>query len=123
MSTKKISPEKIKQAIIEEAIKTKRKHELFEEVKKINDELAKLDENRVVSGSFGFASPTDNMNKTKTGFINDFQNISHVAALAAEMAESEKGSTINEDVLDEVAKLKEENKKLQEELEFLKNKK
>jgi hypothetical protein len=118
-----ISPNKVKQAIIEEAIKIKRKHELYSELKKINSELGQLNEVGMV-GSFGFASPTDAMNKSKTGFANDFQNISHVAALAAEMADSEKNtSTINEDVLDEVAKLKEELKKLQEENESLKNNK
>ena len=120
MSTKKISPETIKQAIIEEAIKTKRKHELFEEVKKIDAELAKLNEGVTMAGSFGFANPADNMNKTKTGFVSDFQNISHVAALAAEMAVSEKTPTINEDVIDEVARLKEELQKLKEENENLK---
>ncbi len=120
MSTKKvISPNTIKKAIIEEAKKTKRKHELYEEVKKINSELALLNEIGMMA-SFGFQGSADNMNKTKTGFANDFQNISHVAELAAEMAASEKAPTINEDVLDEVAKLKEELKKLKEENDTLK---
>ena len=117
---KVISPNKVKQAIIEEAKKIKRKQELYEEIQKINSELGQLNEVGMV-GTFGFVSPTDAMNKTKTGFVNDFQNISHVAALAAEMAESEKSSTMNEDVLDEVAKLKEELQKLKEENEALKN--
>jgi hypothetical protein len=117
---KVISPNAIKQAIIEEAIKTKRKGELYEAVKSINSELAKLNEGMGMVGTFGFASPADNHHKTKTGFINDFQNISHVAALAAEMAATDKGPTINEDVLDEVAKLREELKKLKEENEALK---
>jgi len=120
--SKIISPSAIKQAIIEEAIKTKRKLELYEEVKKINSELASLNEAGMVA-SFGFNTPADAMNISKTGFVSDFQNISHVARLASEMAETEKPASINEDVLDEVAKLKEENKKLQEELESLKNNK
>lgn len=117
-----ISPNAIKQAIIEEALKTKRKQALYEELKKMDSELASLNESMGMAASFGFNSPTDIMNKTKTGFVNDFQNISHVAALAAEFAEADKASTINEDVLDEVAKLKEELKKLKEENESLKNK-
>lgn len=120
---KVISPNAVKQAIIEQALKLKRKHQLYEEVKKINSELASLNESTGMVGSFGFNSVADNMNKTKTGFVNDFQNISHVAALAAEMDASDKTKSINEDVLDEVAKLKEELQKLREENESLKNNK
>lgn len=123
MHNKKIiSPSLIKQAIVETAIKTKRKQELFEEVKRIDAELAKLNESSM-TGSFGFANPNDAMNRSKDGFVNDFQNISHIAALAAEMDASDKVASINEDVIDEVAKLKEELKKLQEENASLKNKK
>lgn len=122
MSDKKvISPSSIKQAIVEQAIKLKRKTELFEEVKKINSELGQLNEVGMV-GSFGFASASDGMNKTKTGFVNDFQSISHVAELVAEM-DAEKADTITEDVLDEVAKLKIELQKLKEENEALKGSK
>ena len=116
---KVISPNAIKQAIIEEAFKLKRKGELYVEVKKINSELATLNEGIGMVGSFGFSSPADVANKTKTGFA-DIQNISHVAALAAEMDASDKVKAINEDVLDEVAKLKEELQKLKEENEVLK---
>jgi chromosome segregation ATPase len=124
MSDKKIiSPNTIKQTIVEEALKLKKKKELYESIKQINSELAQLNEIGMV-GSFGFQGPNDAMNKSKTGFVNDFQNISHVAALAAEMAEEEKATApINEDVLDEVAKLKEELQKLKEENETLKNEK
>jgi hypothetical protein len=120
---KVISPNAVKQAIIEEAFKLKRKQELYEAIKTINSELGQLNEAGMVA-SFGFATPSDNMNKTKTGFVNDFQNISHVAALAAEMDAADKAaSPINEDVLDEVAKLKEELQKLKEENESLKKSK
>lgn len=123
MSDKKIiSPNAIKQSIVEEALKLKKKRELYESIKQINSELAQLNEIGMV-GSFGFQSPNDAMNKTKTGFVNDFQNISHVAALAAEMAEEETVAPINEDVIDEVARLKEELQKLKEENEALKNEK
>ena len=119
---KVISPIAVKQAIIEEAFKLKRKYELYEEVKKINSELGKLNEGMGMVASFGFSTPTDNMNVTKTGFVNS-QNISHVASLASEMDASDKIKAMNEDVLDEVAKLKEELQKLKEENEHLKNSK
>lgn len=120
---KVISPNAVKQAIIEEAFKLKRKQELYEAIKNINSELSQLNEVGMIA-SFGFATPSDNMNKTKTGFVNDFQNISHVAALAAEMDAADKAANpINEDVLDEVAKLKEELQKLKEENESLKKSK
>lgn len=123
MSNKKvISPNAIKQAIVEEALRIKRKKELYESVKQINSELKQLNEVGMV-GSFGFAAPNDNINKSKTGFVNDFQHISHVAELAAEFASEDNASAINEDSLNEVDKLKEEIKKLQEENEALKNSK
>ena len=116
---KVISPNAIKQAIVEEAFKMKRKQEIFVELQKMNAELQKMNEHSMV-GSFGFQTPADNMNKTKTGFVNDFQNISHIAALAAEFAEADK-ATVNEDVVnEELSKLKEEIKKLQEENAALK---
>lgn len=121
MSKKIISPNTIREAIVAEALKLKRKKELFEAVKQINTELSQLNEASMV-GSFGFAAPGDNMNKTKTGFVNDFQSISHVAELAAEMAETEKPA-VNEDILSETEKLKEEIAKLKAENEALKNNK
>lgn len=116
---KVISPNAIKQAIVEGALKEKRKKELFEEVKKINSELEALNEVGMVA-SFGFKTPNDAMNISKTGFVNDM-NISRIAELSAEM--SSDAPTMNEDVLDEVAKLKEELKKLKEENDSLKSKK
>lgn len=120
MAKKIISPSTIKQTIVAEALKIKRKKELFEAVKKINTELSQLNEIGMV-GSFGFQGPSDTINKTKTGFANDFQQISHVAELAAEFASEDK-STVNEDILDETAKLKEEIEKLKAENKSLKNK-
>ena len=75
-------------------------------------------------GSFGFQGPSDNSNKTKTGFVNDFQNISRIAELEKEMqAEEEAAKTIQEDTVDEMTKLKEEIEALKKENEELKNKK
>jgi hypothetical protein len=73
-------------------------------------------------GTFGFQGPSDNSNKTKTGFVNDFQNISHIAELEREM-QSEETPTIQEDTIDEVTKLKEEIEALKKENEQLKTKK
>jgi len=118
MSTKKIGPATLKQAIIEEALRVKRKKEIFEEAKKLNSELASINENRGMVASFGFATPNDASNQTKNGFVND-NNLSHITDLAKEMAEE---TNLQEDVLNEVDKLKEEIAKLKEENKALKNK-
>lgn len=118
MSTKKIGPEKLKQAIIEEAINVNRKKAIYEEVKKLNSELASINESRGMVASFGFATPNDVSSQTKNGFVND-QNIVHITKLAQEMSEE---LNLKEDVLNEVDKLKEEIAKLKEENEALKSK-
>lgn len=115
---KKITPTAIKEAIIEEALKIKRKKELYESVLTINKELKQLNEVGMV-GSFGFKSANDVSNKTKTGFEADFQNISHIADLEREMQVT---TTIKEEVIDEMQKLKEEIETLRQENENLKNK-
>jgi hypothetical protein len=119
MSTKKIGPEKLRQAIIEAALIEKRKKEIYEEAVKLNSELASLNENRAMIASFGFATPNDASNQTKNGFVND-KNLSHINDLAKEMAEE---TALQEDVLNEVDKLKEEIAKLKQENEALKNNK
>jgi hypothetical protein len=115
MEAKKlISPEAIKTAILEQALVLKRKKELHEEVLKIEGELKTLNESVGMIGSFGFASPSDVSNKTKTGFVNNFQNISHIARLENEMA-SAPTANLAEEQLNELTKLKEEVEKLQKE--------
>lgn len=118
---KKITPSDIRAAIVEEALRRKEKKQLYESAKNINNRLAQLNEVNWV-GTFGFQGPSDNSNKTKTGFVNDFQNISHIAELEREM-QSEETSTIQEDTIDEVTKLKEEIEALKKENEQLKTKK
>ena len=118
---KKITPSDIRSAIVEEALKRKEKKQLYESAKNINNRLAQLNEVNWV-GTFGFQGPSDNSNKTKTGFVNDFQNISHIAELEREM-QSEETPTIQEDTIDEVTKLKEEIEALKKENEQLKTKK
>jgi predicted nuclease with TOPRIM domain len=124
MSKKLISPSEIKQAIIAEAIKINRKKELYSEVKRINDELKSLEEGTMMTGTLGFVSDMADKNHTH-GFVNDFQNISHIARLEKEMTEleekSEEAPLVNEDLMDKVKSLEEKNKSLEAELNKLKN--
>ena len=114
---KKVTPTAIKEAIIEEALKIKRKKELYESVLTINKELKQLNEVGMV-GAFGFKGPEDASSKTKTGFVEDFQNISHIAELEMEMAKN--ATPITEEVIDEMQKLKNEIEALKKENEELK---
>jgi hypothetical protein len=117
---KKITPSDIRAAIVEEALIRKEKKQLYENARSINSRLAQLNEVSWV-GTFGFQGPSDNSNKTKTGFVGDFQNISHIAELEREMQAEE--SMIQEDTVDEMTKLKEEIEALKKENDELKKKK
>lgn len=116
MSTPKISPNAIKKAVIEEGIRIKRKEELHERVQEIEKELGELNEaSRGMAGSFGFVG--DKSDNHKHGFADDsFQNISNIARLEQEFSENDNKSSINEDVIDENTKLREEIEALKEEL-------
>ena len=114
-----LSKKAIKKAIVEEALKIKRKKEIYEEVKKYNNELKSLNESIGMIGSFGFQGPNDVSNKTKTGFVNDFQNISHIAELEKEMSAVEDSEKLNEE--SEISRLKAELEVLRKENESLKN--
>jgi hypothetical protein len=116
---KKVTPSGVKAAIVEEALKRKEKKELYESTLNINKRLAQLNEVNWV-GTFGFQGASDTSNKTKTGFANDFQNISHIAELDKEM--QEEATPIQEDAIDEMTKLKQEIAALKQENEELKNK-
>ena len=117
MNKSKISPIAIKEAILSEGRRIKRKEELYEEVKRINKELGTLNEaSRGMAGSFGFVG--DMSDNHKHGFVDDsFQNISNIARLEAEFAESDSKNSINEDILDENSKLKLEIEELKKKLE------
>lgn len=113
MSKSKVSPNAIKEAIIKEGLRIKRKEELYMEVKRINAELGMINEESGkmlseigMAGSFGFIG--DMSDKHKHGFVDDkFQNISNIARLEDELGKSNK-ETINEDIIDENARLKAE---------------
>lgn len=110
---KKISPTLVQEAILAEARVIKRKREIYAQLQALNEEIQQLDERGMV-GTFGFKNnPNDRIHTSKTGFVNDFQNISHVARLAAEFAEAD---AQEQNAQDELARLKEENAKLKAQL-------
>ena len=109
----------VKEAIIKQAKTIKRKREIFEEIKKFNEELSSMNEVAMV-GSFGFAAPNDASEKTKTGFENP-QALSRVQELMAQMS-AEEASTNNTNSEVSIDSLKEENERLKKELEELKTK-
>lgn len=117
MNKSKISPNAIKEAILKEGLRIKRKEELYEEVKRINNELGALNEaSRSMAGSFGFVG--DVSDNHKHGFVDDsFQNISNIARLEQEFSEVNSKESINEDIVDENSKLKAEIKQLKKQLE------
>lgn len=122
MSKSKVSPNAIKKAIFEEGLRINRKKELYENVKKIEKELGELNEASLgMAGSFGFVG--DSSDNHKHGFVDDqFQNISNIARLEQEFSKADEKPAINEDIIDENAKLKAEIEELKKQLEESKNK-
>ena len=116
---KQINSKEIKEAILAEAKKIKRKKELFSEMKKIAKELVQLNEWNGMAGSFGFESPGDKSKASKTGFVqDDSQPQVHISHTLQEL-ENEMHALKEEEVADDennVDKLKEENVKLKEQL-------
>ena len=111
---KKLSPTLVQEAILAEAKVIKRKREIYAQLQALNEEIQQLDERGMV-GTFGFeGNPNDRIHVTKTGFENDFQNISHVARLAAEFAEAD---AKDESIQEENARLKAKLEELQSKLE------
>lgn len=119
MKTNKITKDFILESIEKQARIFARKHELYESIKEINEELKNLDENAPVL-SYGFKADGDAVTKKNpTGFVNS-PNISYIAQLEAEMNSE---NNINEENLMEIEQLKKENEVLKKELEGLKSKK
>lgn len=113
MNKQKINQETILDAIEKTAQIMVRKHELYENIKSINEELKTLYESAPpMVASFGFKVDGDAA-KNITGFVEK-PNISYINQLEKEMGE-EGSETINE-----VEILKMENEKLRKELEELK---
>ncbi len=90
MAVNKINKDKVLQLIKEEAYIITRKREIYEEVKKIEDELKNLNEcmglaGQGMVGTFGFDNSRDAAKKTNaTGFVNPM-SISHIEQLAKDM--------------------------------------
>lgn len=117
---KKLNKSNILKLIKEEAEFILKKEEYHEKVSKLNDELKSLYENRDFVGTFGFHG--DNKPKSVSGF-KETPNISYIAMLEKEFAaqdaakEIKPESTLNEDQLNEIDKLKEENSNLKKQIE------
>ena len=127
---KKISSDQIKEAIIQEALALNKKKKLFEEVKKLSQQVTQLNEAvPAMLGSFGFDTPDDVSKKSKTGFVEDGKkkHISHALAdLEAEMETmnnekgfGDQGSPTYD--CDKASQLEKDLNKLKEEVNALKN--
>ncbi len=116
MNKQKITKDAIVDAIQKTADIIVQKHQLYEDIKRINGELKALYESAPpVVGSFGFITGEGSQDKNNvTGFVGN-QNISYIAQLEKEMG-IEPTNTINEE--NETLKL--ENEQLRKELEELK---
>jgi hypothetical protein len=122
-SSKKIDKKNILKLIKEEADFILKKEEYYKKIKELNEELKNLYENRDFVGTFGFQG--DDASKSVSGF-KETPNISYVAQLEKEFAAEDarkaaktakEESTLNEDELNEISKLKEENKQLKTKIE------
>ncbi len=132
MAANKINKEKVLQLIKEEAYIITRKREIYEEVKKLEEELKNLNEcmglaGQGIVGTMGFQGPNDTTKKIHaSGFVNPM-NISHLAQLAQDMGmdnpyEKEGfGDEYNPKNSDTESSLKQENELLKKELEQLKS--
>lgn len=136
MATNKINKDKVLQLIKEEAYIITRKREIYEEVKKLEDELKNLNEcmglaGQGIVGTLGFGNnPNDVAAKSNnTGFVNKM-SISHLEQLAKDMGmESPYASKETEGYGDEFnskdsgtdESIKQENELLKKEVEQLKS--
>lgn len=125
---KELSQENLKKIIYETAVFNKKKEELWNKAVEIVEELNTLEEShRGMVGSFGFANPADNSNKTTTGFENNFY-ASRLSSLGAEIqaaqeaaaAEEAEAAKVNEDLMDTVSELKKQIEDMKKEQKALK---
>ena len=121
--SKTIDKKNILKLIKEEAEFILKKEEYYKKVTALNEELKGLYENRDFVGTFGFNG--DDASKSISGF-KETPNISYIAQLEKEFAaedarKAEKSakadSKLNEDEINEIGKLKEENKQLKTQIE------
>ncbi len=118
MANKKtITEGAVKEMISETAKYMKAKNDIWEKAIALEGELKSLNEaHRGFAASFGFATPGDASNSTKTGFANDMGPISNLtslgaeiqAAVEAEAAAEEEAKAMNEDVMTQLKELRAE---------------
>jgi hypothetical protein len=135
MAANKLNKDTVLQLIKEEAYIITRKREIYEEIKKIEDELKNINEcmglaGKGIVGSFGFDGNNDSAKKTNaTGFVNPM-SISHIEQLAKDMGmENPYASKPEEGFGDEFnakdsgvdESIKNENELLKKEIEQLKS--
>lgn len=123
-SNKIITPNSVKIMIAETADYLQKKQEIAKKAEILENELKTLEEGyQGMAGSFGFANTNGASSKTKTGFQNDFHfsRLSELGAeIQAEMQKQNSETSLNEDLIDEVKKLKTELETLKKENEVLK---
>jgi len=117
MEATKITKDKIISLIKEEKEVILRKKEIYEELMKLNSELKTISESKGIAGTFGFKGDMGDKNANLSGF-EETPNISYIAQLEKEMG-LDREDSLNEDELNEVSKLKEENKNLKEQLDSI----
>ncbi len=118
MANKKtITEGAVKQMISETAKYMKSKDEIWQKAISLEKELISLNEShRGFAASFGFASPNDASNSTKTGFAKDSGPISNLSSLGAEIqaaveaeaAADAEAKSMNEDVMTQLKELRAE---------------
>ena len=118
MATKKtITEGAVKQMIEETAKYMKAKQDIWSKAVELEEELKSLNEaHRGFAASFGFETPGDTSNKTKTGFVQDNGPISSLtslgaeiqAAVEAEAAAEAEAQAMNEDVMTQLENLRKE---------------
>ena len=123
MNKQKINKDSILEAIEKQADIIVKKHQLYESVKEINEELKKLYESAPpMVGSYGFSMPEDSSKKNSiTGFEKN-PNISYIAQLEKELGDENK-DTSKDNSLNEMENIRIQNEELKRQIEELKNKK
>ncbi len=126
-NNKTITSDSVKQMIAETANYLQKRKDIAKKAEDLENELKTLDESiQGFAGSFGFANPNGVSSKHKTGFQNDFyfSRLSELGAeIQAEMQKDVADAPLNEDLIDEVQKLKAELDSVKKENESLKKSK
>lgn len=122
-NTKVITPEVVKELIAETAVYLQKKEEIVKKAIELENELKTISENyQGFAGAFGFQTPGDVSNRSKTGFVTD-SPVGRISQLGAEIEQAMQATeteaittpTINEDVMLEISKMKEEIEALKKE--------